>query len=84
MVAYGALCGPTATLFSTFTNALGKMLGNYMNMTFWTDPFGGDSFPKDWTIFYALFWLGYGCFMGLFVARISRDSLLALPGLSYL
>ncbi|AVD70331.1 BCCT family transporter [Desulfobulbus oralis] len=72
MVAYGALCGPTATLFSTFTNALGKMLGNYMNMTFWTDPFGGDSFPKDWTIFYALFWLGYGCFMGLFVARISR------------
>ena len=72
MVAYGALCGPTATLFSTFTNALGKMLGNYMNMTFWTDPFGGDSFPKDWTIFYALFWLNYGCFMGLFVARISR------------
>ena len=28
--------------------------------------------PQDWTIFYALFWAGYGPFMGLFIARISR------------
>ena len=75
MVAFGAVCGPTAELFDIFTNAIGKMLGNYMNMTFWIAPFadaGAAAFPRDWTIFYALFWAGYGAFMGLFIARISR------------
>lgn len=72
MVAYGALVGPTSSLFDIFTNAVGKMLGNFWNMTFWTNPFSEGSFPRDWTIFYALFWAGYGPFMGLFIARISR------------
>ena len=72
MVAYGALCGPTATLLDIFTNAFGKMVGNFWNMTFWTNPFSEGSFPQSWTIFYALFWAGYGPFMGLFIARISR------------
>ena len=62
MVAYGAFVGPTAPLFDIFTNALGKMLGNFWNMTFWTNPFAEGSFPQDWTIFYALFWAGYGPF----------------------
>ena len=60
------------SLFDIFTNAVGKMLGNFWNMTFWTNPFSEGSFPRDWTIFYALFWAGYGPFMGLFIARISR------------
>ena len=72
MILYAAVCGPTATLFDTFTNGVGKMLGNYMNMTFWTDPFSPGTFPQDWTIFYTLFWGSYGPFMGLFIARISR------------
>lgn len=72
MVAYGIICGPTASLFDIFTNAFGKLLGNFWNMTFWTSPFNESTFPKDWTIFYALFWAGYGPFMGLFIARISR------------
>ena len=41
-------------------------------MNFWTSPFSDSTFPRDWTIFYALFWAGYGPFMGLFIARISR------------
>ena len=72
MIGYGALVGPTSHLFDIFTNAFGKLLGNYWNMTFWTSPFSDSTFPRDWTIFYALFWAGYGPFMGLFIARISR------------
>ncbi|MDE7065189.1 MAG: BCCT family transporter [Desulfovibrionaceae bacterium] len=72
LVFYCAVCGPTVTLFNIFTNAFGKLLGNFPNMVFWTDPWGGGSFPQDWTIFYALFWAGFGPFMGLFIARISR------------
>ena len=72
LAAYCFLCGPTVTLFNIFTNAFGKLLGNYPNMVFWTDPWTGGTFPRDWTIFYALFWAGFGPFMGLFIARISR------------
>lgn len=72
LAAYCFFCGPTVQLFNIFTNAFGKWLGNYPNMVFWTDPWGGGSFPQDWTIFYALFWAGFGPFMGLFIARISR------------
>lgn len=72
MVAYAAICGPTASLLDIFTNGIGKWLGNYWNMTFWTSPFSNSTFPRDWTIFYALFWAGFGPFMGLFIARISR------------
>lgn len=69
---YCFVCGPTVQLFNIFTNAFGKWLGNYPNMVFWTDPWDGGTFPRDWTIFYALFWAGFGPFMGLFIARISR------------
>ena len=72
LAAYCFFAGPTVQLFNIFTNAFGKWLGNYPNMVFWTDPWGGGSFPQDWTIFYALFWAGFGPFMGLFIARISR------------
>lgn len=72
LVIYCFICGPTVQLFNIFTNAFGKWLGNYPNMVFWTDPWTGGTFPRDWTIFYALFWAGFGPFMGLFIARISR------------
>ncbi len=72
MVFYAFLVGPTSDIFDIFTNGMGKMLGNFGNMTFWTNPFGEGSFPQDWTIFYALFWAGYGPYMGMFIARISR------------
>ncbi len=72
MVIYGGLFGPSAELFNIFTNGISRMVGNYTIMSLWTDPWTPGNFPADWTIFYALFWAGYGPFMGLFIARISR------------
>ena len=72
LVVYCFLTGPTVQLFNIFTNAFGKWIGCYPRMTLWTDPWTGGTFPRDWTIFYALFWAGFGPFMGLFIARISR------------
>lgn len=72
MLAYTAIVGPTASLFDIFTNAFGRFVANWWSMNFWTSPFADNTFPRDWTIFYALFWAGYGPFMGLFIARISR------------
>ena len=72
LVVYCFICGPTVKLVNIFTNAFGRWIGYYPSMTLWTDPWVNGGFPQDWTIFYALFWAGFGPFMGLFIARISR------------
>jgi BCCT family betaine/carnitine transporter len=72
MVAFAFTVGPTTQIFNSFTNAIGKMTSNFFQMLFWTSPWKADSFPQDWTIFYALWMASYGPFMGLFIARISR------------
>ena len=72
LLIYVFLCGPTATLFDTFTNAVGRTANNFLTYILWTDPFTDQTVPQDWTMFYAMNWLGYGPFMGLFIARISR------------
>ncbi|GFH63454.1 MAG: BCCT transporter [Candidatus Desulfovibrio kirbyi] len=72
MVTFTFVVGPTTQIFNSFTNAFGKMVGNFFDMLFWTSPWQTDSFPQDWTIFYALWMASYGPFMGLFIARISR------------
>ena len=72
MIVFAFLAGPSTQIFNSFTNAVGKMVGNFYDMLFWTSPWQADSFPQDWTIFYALWMASYGPFMGLFIARISR------------
>lgn len=72
LIVYAIFVGPTSKLFDIFTNAFGIMISDYVGLTFWIGPFANTSFAQDWTIFYALFWAGYSCFMGLFIARISR------------
>ncbi len=64
--------GPTAFIVATFTNSVGLMAGNFFQMSFYTDPVGGSSFPQSWTIFYWAWWIAYAPYMGLFVARISK------------
>lgn len=72
MIFYVYAVGPSALLFDSFTNSIGKMASNFFSMLFWTSPWQPSSFPKDWTIFYCLWMASYGPFMGLFIARISR------------
>lgn len=72
MVSYAYLVGPSTQILNNFTNSVGIMLGNFFEMLFWTSPWKADSFPQDWTVFYALWMASYGPVMGLFIARISR------------
>ncbi len=64
--------GPTAFIVATFTNSVGLLAGNFLEMSFYTDPVGESSFPQSWTIFYWAWWIAYAPYMGLFVARISK------------
>ena len=72
MVLYCFVVGPSSKILDSFTFSVGKMMTEFFGMLFWTAPWQTDSFPQDWTIFYALWMASYGPFMGLFIARISR------------
>jgi BCCT family betaine/carnitine transporter len=56
---------------NTSINSIGLMAQNFIRMNTWTDVFTNSGFVKSWTIFYWAWWIAYGPFVGLFVARIS-------------
>lgn len=64
--------GPTLFIINGWSNSVGLMINNFVQMSLWTDPIAKGSFPQDWTIFYWAWWIAYAPMMGLFVARISR------------
>lgn len=64
--------GPTQFILKNFTNSLGLMFQNYIQMTLWTDPISNGGFPEAWTIFYIIWGVAYATLVSLFVAKISR------------
>jgi len=66
------IVGPTSLILSNFSNSLGVMLQNFLQMSFGTDPFMQSGFPQNWTVFYWAWWFAYSVYMGIFVARISK------------
>ncbi len=78
IVAVLALCslifviGPTFFMVNMFTDSIGMMVNNFARMSFYTDPIGKSMFPQWWTIFYWAWWIAYGPYMGIFIARISK------------
>ena len=64
--------GPTAFIFSTFTDSIGVLFQNFFRMSFYTDPVGKSGFSEAWTIFYWGWWISYAPFTGIFAARISK------------
>ncbi len=66
------IAGPTLFILRTGTESIGFMLQNIVRMVTYTDPVGRTGFVEDWTIFYWAWWIAYGPFVGLFVARVSR------------
>ncbi|SFE39155.1 betaine/carnitine transporter, BCCT family [Actinopolyspora alba] len=70
--AFILVMGPTVFMIDTFTNSVGILLQNFVEMSFYTDPVGGSGFEEDWTVFYWGWWISYAPFVGLFVARISK------------
>ena len=64
--------GPTLFILKAGTSSIGLILQNFFAMSLWTDPIENTGFVESWTVFYWAWWIAYGPFVGLFVARISR------------
>lgn len=66
------VAGPSLFILKSGTNSIGLVLQNFLTMSLWTDPITNGGFVESWTIFYWAWWIAYGPFVGLFVARISQ------------
>lgn len=67
------IAGPTDFIFNAFVDAAQDYLGNFATTSFNTR--SSASMPnwfEDWTITYFLWWVAWGPFVGVFIARISR------------
>ncbi len=77
VIAFGLLffvlaAGPTLFILKMGTNSIGLVLQNIIQMNLWSDPVDNSGFVESWTVFYWAWWIAYGPFVGIFVARISR------------
>ncbi|MDH4585593.1 BCCT family transporter [Pseudomonas sp. BN415] len=67
------LClGPTRYILNLMLESTGDYAQNIMHLSFWSDAQKDDGWQNLWTAFYWSWWLTWGPFVGLFIARISK------------
>ncbi|WP_341963822.1 BCCT family transporter [Pseudomonas sp. RC10] len=64
--------GPTRYVMNFLFESTGDYLQHLVGLSFWTDTQSNSSWQKSWTAFYWPWWMTWGPFVGLFIARISR------------
>ncbi|MGM0584470.1 MAG: BCCT family transporter [Pseudomonadota bacterium] len=67
------LAGPTGFILETFVDTLGAYSAGFVEMAFRLFPYEGlEDWSATWTLTYLIWWLAWGPFVGIFIARISR------------
>jgi glycine betaine transporter len=65
--------GPTAFILESFINTIGGYASRLLDMSFKLFPYEGlTNWSVSWTLTYLIWWLAWGPFVGIFIARISR------------
>ncbi|WP_017588919.1 BCCT family transporter [Nocardiopsis ganjiahuensis] len=64
--------GPTAFLISLFLESFGQYGSEFLLMSLRGPAFGDVEWLQNWTYFMMAWWVSWGAFVGLFLARISR------------
>jgi len=74
MMVYILVTGETAFLLNALTENIGRFLVTFPARTLQTFAYepGGPEWMGGWTLFFWAFWLAWGPFVGVFLARISR------------
>ncbi len=72
LAVYFLAVGPTLFQLNLFTENIGYMASNFIEMSLWTDAIDQGGFPSAWTSFYWAWWLALGPWMWIFTTRISR------------
>jgi glycine betaine transporter len=65
--------GPTRFIFEVFITSIGDYFSQLINMSFKLYPYKElTGWTSGWTLTYFIWWLAWGPFVGIFIARISR------------
>ncbi|MGO4192554.1 choline BCCT transporter BetT [Arthrobacter sp. YAF17] len=74
MLLYILVTGQTSFLLNSMVENIGRFLFTLPDRTLQTFAYedGGSEWMASWTLFFWAFWLAWGPFVGLFLARISR------------
>jgi len=65
--------GPTEFILETFVTTMGAYISRLPEMAFKLFPYEGlGEWSVSWTLTYLIWWLAWGPFVGVFIARISR------------
>ncbi|MBN9672635.1 BCCT family transporter [Roseibium aggregatum] len=75
LVAYTVILGPSEYLLNSIVGGIGKYIAEVIPRGLQTFTFYGSETSKwfrDWTLTYMVWWIAWGPFVGVFVARISR------------
>ncbi|WP_130840029.1 BCCT family transporter [Corynebacterium neomassiliense] len=73
LVIFVLICGPTGFLGNLFFRSVGQYASDFFSMSLRT-PLNGDDAQwfQWWTYFMMAWWLSWGAFVGVFLAKISR------------
>lgn len=73
LMAFVLIFGPTAFIMETFVTSIGSYISQFVEMSFRLFPFEDlTQWSANWTLTYLIWWLAWGPFVGVFIARISR------------
>ena len=59
-------------IIETGLTSLGKMVGNFLELSTYTDPLRTTNFPQNWTIYYWAYWMVWCVAAPFFIGSISR------------
>lgn len=66
------IVGPKVPILNDLVNALGQYLQNFIQDSLTVHPFGDNSWVAGWRIYYWAWFIAWGPFVGVFIARISK------------
>lgn len=73
LLVFVLLTGPTSWLISLFLRSVGGYLGGFFEISLMLPLDGADlEWMQGWTYFMMAWWISWGAFVGVFLARISR------------
>ncbi len=72
LLGFVVIAGPTLAIVVSYVVGTGDYIATFIPMGIWVDPDPDSGWQTTWTIFYWGWWISWGPFVGMFMARISR------------
>ncbi len=64
--------GQTKYIIETGVESIGKLFGNFFELSTYSDPLRKNSFPQNWTIYYWAYWMVWCVAAPFFIGQISK------------